>query len=148
MLGQSLSSHCLILIDLQTPLVSFSSQIGTSVLYLLFIYKEIVPGQSPKLQRNPILKKTLYIFSLRNIYMCVYIQFKKNYIYSFSCLSLVPIENTIFLYYFKVFIIFFMCISVLPPCMFVPGAQRSQKRVLDPLKLELQMVVSYLVAGN
>lgn len=40
-----------------------------------------------------------------------------------------------------------MCTSVLPLYMFMqtqfmPGAQRGQKRMLDPLKLELQVVVT------
>ena len=44
--------------------------------------------------------------------------------------------------------------GVLPACMsmhyvHIPGALRGQKRVLDPLRLELQLVVSLCVlAGN
>ena len=54
---------------------------------------------------------------------------------------------------FELFLLYFMCMNVLPACLSVHpcllGAQGSQKRVLDFLGLELQMVVKHQVcAGN
>lgn len=51
------------------------------------------------------------------------------------------------------FLIYFMCVSVSPECMSVhhlwAGTHGDQKRVLNPLGLELQVVISYHVsAGN
>ena len=51
-------------------------------------------------------------------------------------------------------LIYFVGRSVLPACMYVrtmcvPGTHRAQKNVLDPLEVELQMVLSHYVGvGN
>lgn len=54
---------------------------------------------------------------------------------------------------FTFFNFYFICKSVLPECsiyiMYVPGAQREQKRVLNTLDLELRRDLSHcLGAGN
>jgi hypothetical protein len=45
-----------------------------------------------------------------------------------------------------------MCMGILSRCMcttYMPSAQRSQKKELDPLELELEPVMNYCVgAGN
>lgn len=51
------------------------------------------------------------------------------------------------------FYFYFICKSILPECsiyiMYVPGAQREQKRVLNTLDLELRRDLSHcLGAGN
>lgn len=41
----------------------------------------------------------------------------------------------------RISLVYFLYVSVFPAC--VPGAQGGQKRSSDPLKLELQMIVSH-----
>lgn len=73
----------------------------------------------------------------------------------FVCLFLflfVLFYNCCFVFGFLVFTFRFMHIRVLPACMYVhmckPGAHRSQDSGLDPLELELWMVVSYHVGAE
>lgn len=44
------------------------------------------------------------------------------------------------LYFFR--LIWFCSVYEFPSCMYVPGAGEDQKRVLDPLEVELQITVS------
>lgn len=52
----------------------------------------------------------------------------------------------------KIYLFFFMCMYVLPACTYVyvcmPAAHRGQKRVLNPLVLDLQKVVSCYVGSR
>lgn len=48
-----------------------------------------------------------------------------------------------FISYFKDLFIFYMCISILPSLVYVCCVHSSQKKVLGPLELELQVVVNY-----
>lgn len=55
-------------------------------------------------------------------------------------------------YFLKIFIFYFMCMIVFPACKcsrYVPSIPRGQKRALDALGLDLQMVVScHVCVGN
>ena len=44
--------------------------------------------------------------------------------------------------------IYFICVSIFPAFIYVPDSCKAQKRALDPLALELQMVMSCHVGAR